>query len=101
MWAAGTPASVFAMLFCCCLHKVAAINCTCFPAIHPPTRSACRAVWYCGTACSHADRRAGHKHVCKALAAERQAAKAARAAAAAEAAAEAAAAGRQQDQAEV
>ncbi|PRW60239.1 Zinc finger domain-containing MYND finger domain [Chlorella sorokiniana] len=46
--------------------------------------SACRAVWYCGTACSHADWRAGHKCVCKALAAERQAAKAARKAAAAE-----------------
>ena len=46
-------------------------------------RSACRAVWYCGTACSHADWRAGHRRVCKALAAERQATKAARAAAAA------------------
>lgn len=34
--------------------------------------SACRMVWYCGTACSHADWRAGHKLVCKALAAERQ-----------------------------
>ena len=33
--------------------------------------AACRAVWYCGTACSHADWRAGHKRVCKALAAER------------------------------
>ena len=52
----------------------------------PLTRSACRAVWYCGTACSHADWRAGHKRVCKVLAAERQAAKAARAAAAAAAA---------------
>ena len=35
--------------------------------------AACRAVWYCGTACSHADWRAGHKRVCKALAAERAA----------------------------
>ncbi|PRW56081.1 hypothetical protein C2E21_5153 [Chlorella sorokiniana] len=40
--------------------------------------SACRAVWYCGTACSHANWRAGHKHVCKALGAARAAAKAAR-----------------------
>ncbi|PRW60685.1 phosphatidylinositol N-acetylglucosaminyltransferase [Chlorella sorokiniana] len=58
--------------------------------------SACRAVWYCGTACSHADWRAGHKRVCKALGAARRAAKEAAAAAAAEAAAapaEAAAAG--------
>ena len=38
--------------------------------------SACRAVWYCGTACSHADwRQGGHRKVCAALAAERQAAK--------------------------
>jgi hypothetical protein len=37
--------------------------------------SACRAVWYCGECCSHADWRAGHRRVCKALAAERQAAK--------------------------
>ncbi|PRW57753.1 Zinc finger MYND domain-containing 19 Q7TSV3 isoform B [Chlorella sorokiniana] len=44
--------------------------------------SACRAVWYCGTACSHADWRAGHRRVCKALAAVRQADKAAAAAAA-------------------
>ncbi|PRW44306.1 Zinc finger MYND domain-containing 19 Q7TSV3 [Chlorella sorokiniana] len=34
--------------------------------------SACRAVWYCGTACSHADWRAGHKRTCKALGASRQ-----------------------------
>ncbi|KAI7843037.1 hypothetical protein COHA_003369 [Chlorella ohadii] len=34
--------------------------------------SQCRAVWYCSTACSHADwRHGGHKLVCKALAAER------------------------------
>ncbi|PRW60632.1 ankyrin repeat and MYND domain-containing [Chlorella sorokiniana] len=34
---------------------------------------ACRAVWYCGTACSHADwREGGHRRVCKALGAERQ-----------------------------
>jgi hypothetical protein len=37
--------------------------------------SACRAVWYCGISCSHADWRAGQRRVCKALAAERQAAK--------------------------
>jgi hypothetical protein len=29
----------------------------------------CRVAWYCGTACSHADWRAGHSKVCKALAA--------------------------------
>ncbi len=40
--------------------------------------SACRAVWYCGTACSHADWRAGHRRVCKALATARAAEKAAR-----------------------
>ena len=49
---------------------------------HPTLRSACRAVWYCGTACSHADwRQGGHRRVCKALGAARVAAKAARAAA--------------------
>ena len=32
----------------------------------------CRALWYCSVACSHADWSAGHKRVCKALAAERQ-----------------------------
>ena len=64
---------------------------------HPPLstsprpRSACRAVWYCGTACSHADwRQGGHRRVCKALGAARAAAKAARVAAAAEASAVAA-----------
>jgi hypothetical protein len=31
--------------------------------------SGCRVTWYCGTACSHADWRAGHSKVCKALAA--------------------------------
>jgi hypothetical protein len=31
----------------------------------------CRSAWYCGEACSHADWRAGHKRVCKALAALR------------------------------
>ncbi len=46
-----------------------------------PCCSACRAVWYCGTACSHADWRAGHKHVCKALGEARLAAKEARRAA--------------------
>ena len=34
--------------------------------------AACRSVWYCGAACSHADWRAGHKRVCKLLAAARQ-----------------------------
>ena len=43
-----------------------------------PTRSGCRAVRYCGTACSHADWHAGHKHVCKALGEARASAKAAR-----------------------
>ena len=33
--------------------------------------SKCRAVWYCGTTCSHADWRAGHRHVCSALGAAR------------------------------
>jgi hypothetical protein len=32
----------------------------------------CRAVWYCGTACSHADWKAGHKRICKELAAARR-----------------------------
>ena len=41
--------------------------------------SACRAVWYCGTACSHADwREGGHRRICKALGAARAAEKAAR-----------------------
>jgi hypothetical protein len=35
--------------------------------------SGCKAVWYCGTECFHADWRAGHSKVCKALAAERAA----------------------------
>ncbi|EFN51388.1 hypothetical protein CHLNCDRAFT_141006 [Chlorella variabilis] len=39
--------------------------------------SGCRVAWYCGTECSHADWRAGHKRVCKALAAERVAERAA------------------------
>ena len=34
--------------------------------------AACRSVWYCGTACSHADWLAGHKRVCKAMATARQ-----------------------------
>jgi hypothetical protein len=34
--------------------------------------SACKAVRYCSTACSHADWRAGHKRVCKALGPEGQ-----------------------------
>ena len=38
--------------------------------------SGCKAVWYCGTVCSHADwRQGGHRRVCAALAAERQAAR--------------------------
>ena len=41
-----------------------------------PLCSACRAVWYCGTACSHADwREGGHRRVCKALRAAREAEK--------------------------
>ncbi|KAI7839143.1 hypothetical protein COHA_007146 [Chlorella ohadii] len=35
--------------------------------------SACHVVWYCGTACSHADWRAGHRRVCKELGAARAA----------------------------
>ena len=54
----------------------------CVPNRHPGLPlpcSACRAVWYCGTACSHADwREGGHRLVCKVLGAERQAEKAAR-----------------------
>ncbi len=47
--------------------------------------SACRAVWYCSTACSHADwREGGHRRMCKALGAARRAAKDAAAAAAGE-----------------
>ena len=61
------------------------------PPLHPPMHSACRAVWYCGTACSHADwREGGHRRVCKALGAARRAAKEAAAAAAGAAAAAAA-----------
>ena len=42
-------------------------------------RSACRSVWYCGTACSHADwREGGHRRVCKLLGEERQQRRAAR-----------------------
>ena len=48
-----------------------------------PPRSACRAVWYCGTTCSHADWWAGHRRVCKALGAARAAEKERRRAAAA------------------
>jgi hypothetical protein len=33
--------------------------------------SGCRVAWYCGTDCSHADWRAGHIKVCRALAATR------------------------------
>ncbi|PRW33756.1 hypothetical protein C2E21_7361 [Chlorella sorokiniana] len=39
--------------------------------------SACRAVWYCGTACSHADwRQGGHRTTCKALTVARRGKKA-------------------------
>ena len=70
-------------LNCCWARCVHADHCTPFPP--PALRSACRAVWYCGTACSHADwREGGHRRVCKALGAARQAAKEAAAAAAAE-----------------
>ena len=34
--------------------------------------SGCRVAWYCGEACSHADWRAGHRCVCKAVAAARR-----------------------------
>ena len=59
--------------------------CLLYPlSIHCPLRSACRAVWYCGTTCSHADwREGGHRRVCKALGEARQAAKEARRAGAA------------------
>ena len=61
----------------CCMP---ADHCTPFPP--PALHSACRAVWYCGTACSHADwREGGHRRVCKALGAARRAAKEAAAAA--------------------
>ncbi|KAI7835833.1 hypothetical protein COHA_010278 [Chlorella ohadii] len=52
--------------------------------------SACRAVWYCGTACSHADWRAGHRRVCQALGVARGGEKERRRQAAAAAAAQAA-----------
>ena len=39
--------------------------------------SGCRVVWYCDTACSHADWAAGHRRVCKHLGAARAAAQAA------------------------
>ncbi|KAL4856193.1 Zinc finger MYND domain-containing protein 10 [Chlorella vulgaris] len=32
--------------------------------------SKCKVAWYCGTACSHADWRAGHRQMCRALGAE-------------------------------
>ncbi len=62
------------------------------PHLHLHPCSACRVVWYCGTACSHADWRAGHRRVCRALGAARAAEKEQRrqAAAAAEAVEEAA-----------
>jgi hypothetical protein len=37
--------------------------------------SKCRAAWYCGTACPHADWRVGHRRVCRALRAARLAEK--------------------------
>ena len=52
-------------------QAIARIGC---PAAVPyPPCSVCRAVWYCGTACSHADWRAGHRRVCRALGATRAA----------------------------
>ena len=58
------------------------------PLAFPPTRSACRAVWYCSTACSHADwRQGGHRRVCRALGEVRRQAKERQAAAASAAAA--------------
>ncbi len=58
-------------------HETWKVNaCNCLPCLpHNSRCSACRAVWYCGTDCSHADWRVGHKRVCKALAAARQAEK--------------------------
>jgi hypothetical protein len=48
------------------------------PAAGPGTGSQrcskCKVAWYCGTACSHADWRAGHRRVCRALGAAREAA---------------------------
>jgi len=38
----------------------------------PPRRSACREAWYCGTACSRADWKLGHRRLCKAMAAWHQ-----------------------------
>jgi hypothetical protein len=35
--------------------------------------SKCRVAWYCGTACSHADWRAGHRRMCRVLGAARAA----------------------------
>jgi hypothetical protein len=35
--------------------------------------SKCKVAWYCGTACSHADWRAGHRRMCRALGAAREA----------------------------
>ena len=41
--------------------------------LSPRLCSACRAVWYCGTACSHADwREGGHRRMCRLLGEERQ-----------------------------
>ena len=74
-----------------CTWEEAAASHTAPCTVPYPPCSACRAVWYCGTACSHADWRAGHRRVCKVLGAARAAEKEQRqatAAAAAEAEAE-------------
>ena len=73
-------------------HAVGSCACALLPSTphqphHPLWCSACRAVWYCGTACSHADwREGGHRRVCRALGAARAAEKEARRAAEAAAA---------------
>ena len=89
--AAGGQWVVCAQSYCNCERRLALQSCACLCAalavltlhpMHPTFCSACRAVWYCGTACSHADwREGGHRRVCKALGAARRAAKEAAAAA--------------------
>ena len=64
-----------AILAECCIRRPMLLPC---PPLCPHHRSACRAVWYCGTTCSHADwREGGHRRVCKLLGEERQRRKAA------------------------
>ncbi len=58
-----------------CFLLACMLTTLCSLLIAPLPCSACRAVWYCGTACSHADWRAGHRRVCKALGAARAAEK--------------------------